>query len=272
MQTTTGANGRYGFTLNSPSATSHSVEPFGLQGYTKRLTGTGAFSVVSVVNGTTSQAGDLVLDLNGSISGFAHDETGAAVAGAPVSVLYNAPWANCTQPATCSTRPTSRTAGTPARSRTRRRSGADGTFSLSAPATSGVVLLAHKLDLFTTPMDVGGIAVPVERQAAATVDLEYRNFVTVTGLVGADTGVLPGMTVNWNGTDAFWCNPTCSSDHSYSGSVTIDPGAASYTPALPARELDTYYLRLVKSGTTYTGSWSLDGQRWTSSRRSTNPS
>src|SRR5205823_2731052 len=99
----------------------------------------------------------------------------------------------------------------------------------------------------------------------ATADFVYGAMVVVTGQLNAP-GTLPDVGIAYSATDPYYNHTHSSADHSYAGTVTVAAGSGSYTVELPAgtQAGDTWYLRLQKAGTDYTGWVSWDGLSWLS--------
>ncbi len=233
--TTTDVNGRYTFTLDNPTATSHSVEPYGASGYTKRgASVAGSFYTGTIQNGTTWNVPDLVLDRNGSIAGTASDDTGAPVTGARFFTSYTAPWAHCL--AGYETYCTSGylqyyNAGTFTYEAT---SDAAGLFSLSAPSGAGIVVKAHQIAQFTTPPDAAGIDVPVGATAATSAAVILYRRTTITGSLLANVGTLPSVRVHFDGYDGFYYSSGQSAEHYYSGDLYVPAGTPTYSIGAPS--------------------------------------
>jgi hypothetical protein len=99
--------------------------------------------------------------------------------------------------------------------------------------------------------------------AAITSNFVYRPMVTVTGALNAP-GALPELHIGYSASDASYGHSHNNADHDYSGTITVAAGAGTYSLELPAGVSadSTWYLRLTKTGTQYTGWASWDGLSW----------
>ena len=230
---TTDAQGRYSFAVDDPGPTGHSVEPFGHTGYTKLAASEpGSYQAGTVQNGSTLDLADLVLLRNGTVTGTVTDDVGAAVEGANISTTYIAPWVRCVGDYSyyCTNYGHSYNGGTFTYQAT---SAADGTYSLSAPVTSGVVLRVGQLPAYTTPPD----STPITLTAAGEAAGEQRNFIysrraILTGNLTTNSGVLPPVRIRYTATDGYYrCCGT--NPHYYSGEITVPSGTTTYQFLVP---------------------------------------
>ncbi|MEX2646227.1 MAG: CARDB domain-containing protein, partial [Gaiellaceae bacterium] len=230
---TTDSAGRYRFFLEEASAVSHSVEPRTTSGYTKRLTGTGAYHTGTSQNLTTWNVPDLVMDRNGSIAGDITDDLGTALAGVTVFTDHVGYWANCTQNAFYCTDAYYRQFYNAGSAHYEATTDASGRYSLSAPGISGVVVKPKKTDGHTTPADAAPVTVPVADLATSDVDFSYKRSAAVSGALLANAGTLGAVRIEWFGYDGLYSGSSHSADHYYSGWIDLPAGTGSYSVYAP---------------------------------------
>ncbi|HTZ06005.1 MAG TPA: carboxypeptidase regulatory-like domain-containing protein [Gaiellaceae bacterium] len=230
--TYTDANGVYTFSLDNPSATYHTVEPYGHVGYTKLSSGAGSYSDGTVQDGQTLTLAPLVLVRNGWVDGTVTDaSTGGPIAGATVSTDDTAYWANC-QPGYsnyCTTYGYYYNAGT---FHTTATSGADGTYHLSAPARAAVVVTAHQVPHYMTPAASAAVVVAPAADTPG-VDFAYTALSVLSGNLTFVGGAPAPVTLSFSGYDSLYYSSGYSSDHYYTGSTTVDPGTTTYSFEAP---------------------------------------
>ena len=97
-----------------------------------------------------------------------------------------------------------------------------------------------------------------------TWDFLYAADTPVSGALSANVGSLTGnVTISLSGIDPYYYYSS-GPGHYYNYSVVVPSASGSYTIGAPSglAVSDTWYVRLEKAGTTYTGWYSVDGYNW----------
>ena len=262
-----GNHGWYSFTVDDPTSTPHTVEPFASLTYTKLPASAGqaggAYQAFSAVNGTNLTLPNLVVGRNGTISGTILDDAGSPVDGATVSVVIPpAQWDNCIGDYSyyCSYGWTN--AGGAGTIRT--TTDANGAYTLSVPTGPNLQVQPGLLwgtgptqAYYTTPADspsfalTPGSSVEVDFAPGGTTGMPgtftpginavlsspYLRAATITGTLTVDQGTLPGgvpISIGY-AYDGNYGASSHSQDHTYTYAFTTTAaGATSYVIPVPS--------------------------------------
>ena len=202
-QATTAADGTFLIEVDPPSsAPVYSIQPIVVQGltnlpYLSHGISDIAAAAISTVGSTTALPTNLVVARNGTITGAIQDDLGARLGGVGVQIqryAYYGWQGNVGYSGTLLTTSASSSLDTVT-------PGALGTYSISAPVSTYVVVLPQPLANYTTPANSTGLNVNAG-SATPNNPLVYYRDATVSGTVFSDTGGLPSVTIFFQGYDA----------------------------------------------------------------------